>query len=188
MKMQTAIQMGRTPWIDIYKGFAILLVVFGHLRIAEGIYRFIYMFHMYAFFFIAGVTYRNRPEESVWKYIYSSVKRLYIPYLFYAFAWDVTELVMRAFLGTAVEFSFETVGLNVLSVLIGGDSFPSTASVGPAWFLCALLSVRVIYSLVSRISKNNSYIYIYIYISERFPYSRLCWHMFCKGRLFFRFA
>ena len=56
--------MNRRSDIDIAKGFALFLVVLGHVvTMHHTIFRWIYAFHMPAFFFLSGMTFR--PEKSI---------------------------------------------------------------------------------------------------------------------------
>lgn len=74
---------GRIQWLDIYKGIAIILVVIGHLEISDSLYKYIYMFHMYAFFFAAGITFKINKSDTFLQFLKKNISRLYIPYLFF---------------------------------------------------------------------------------------------------------
>ncbi|MEI3166670.1 MAG: acyltransferase family protein [Lachnospiraceae bacterium] len=53
--------------IDIAKGFALFLVVLGHVvTMHHTIFRWIYAFHMPAFFFLSGMTFRPEKYHPVW--------------------------------------------------------------------------------------------------------------------------
>ena len=41
----------RIAWVDVFKGIAIMCVVYGHIGF---VYNYVYQFHMAAFFFISG--------------------------------------------------------------------------------------------------------------------------------------
>lgn len=154
MKTATVV---RQTWIDIYKGIAIVLVVLGHLTIPKKLYIWIYLFHMYAFFFIAGVTYHYRETRSWWDYFCGSVKRLYVPYLCYGTVWNLI-LIIRAVHRGAVALSGRYLAADVLSLFLGGKLFYWVESTGPVWFLCALLFVRVTFDGIAKITKNNYFL------------------------------
>lgn len=139
----------RETWIDVYKGIAIMLVIIGHLKISTDLYRFIYAFHMYAFFFVSGMTYRKK-EQNYLQCVLTSVKRLYIPYLFFAFMWDFTNLLWVYGKDFYQHISIK----NVLGVAINYD-IVDTVSVGPAWFLCSMLVVKCIYDFWQRVLKRR---------------------------------
>lgn len=69
---------GRLLWVDILKGLLILSVVIGH---ATGKYnRYIYQFHIAAFFMVSGYT-ANYSRESLFVFIYNRFVRLMLPFL-----------------------------------------------------------------------------------------------------------
>lgn len=93
----------RIAWVDNWKGLLIFLVVLGHMSGAmshgydgftkvslEYIYKFIYIFHMPAFFFLAGLMWGEKKEFSWRSFAYKRAKRLLIPYLF----WGVISILI----------------------------------------------------------------------------------------------
>lgn len=168
----------RLLWIDIYKGIAIALVVLGHLSIPQKLYTWIYLFHMYAFFFIAGMTYHYRETRRWWDYVCYSVKRLYVPYLCYGAIWNLI-LVIRGVHSGAVTLSGRYLVADVLSLLFGGRLFPWVESTGPVWFLCALLFVRVTFDGIAKIVKNRQFLLLLFSIATFF----LAWII--RGKSYF---
>lgn len=49
----------RIKWIDVARAYAMLMVVYGHCDASSVIGRFIYLFHVPAFFFISGYVFNN---------------------------------------------------------------------------------------------------------------------------------
>ena len=152
-------QTDRQMWIDIYKVVSIILVIIGHLVIPQTLYNFIFSFHMYAFFFIAGVTFKVKKEQSLGSFVIENIKRLYIPYLFFAFAWDITNIVIESYLSKSLDWSIWEILKNIASVIIGKGIFESTASVGPSWFLLAFLVVRIVCWLLLKLSDNRIWVF-----------------------------
>lgn len=138
----------RKKWIDIYRGIAIMLVVLGHLDVPRPMYNFIFVFHMYAFFFISGVTYKTN-SSSYKETVIKNIKRLLVPYIIYAYMWDATSFAIRLYLHTQREITLQSVLRNVFSVIIGGGVIDSTADIGTAWFLYSMFFVRVSYEGLS---------------------------------------
>lgn len=108
----------RTVWIDAWKGMLILLVVFGHA--AGGIYHFaggharnvlgiafktIYLFHMPAFFFVAGYLWRRHDDRSLDACLKERIRRLVIPYLFWGFVSAFVFVALIVFAGIRVQGS-----------------------------------------------------------------------------------
>lgn len=66
----------RIEYIDILKGFGIILVVLGHVTLNSDLYHFIYAFHMPLFFIVSGMFLHDKQG-----FIRRQAKSLLIPYL-----------------------------------------------------------------------------------------------------------
>lgn len=66
----------RVEYIDILKGFGIILVVLGHVTLNSDLYHFIYAFHMPLFFIISGMFLHDKPG-----FIRKQAKSLFLPYI-----------------------------------------------------------------------------------------------------------
>ena len=144
----------RKEWIDIYKGIAILLVIIGHLNISPMLYRFIFSFHMYAFFFVSGFTYSEKKEQHIHTYIYNNFKKLVIPYFLFAFLWDISHLFILFYTTHTMDLSLDSIIKNILTVVLCG-TIKSNASIGPAWFLIALFVMRINFRFLIKLTHNN---------------------------------
>lgn len=113
------------------------------------------MFHMYAFFFAAGITFKINKSETFIQFLKKNISRLYIPYLFFAFMWDVTNMLIQVTHGNHYDFSISALSQNFVAVLIGRGIIYSNASIGPAWFLLCLLVVRIIFWSILKITNKN---------------------------------
>lgn len=76
-------QLQRLEWIDITKGFAIILMVFGHSSIPKSISNYIWSFHMPLFFIISGFLYNASKYKSPLSLIKKKI--LYTYYTLYFF-------------------------------------------------------------------------------------------------------
>lgn len=113
----------RESWIDSWKGILIFLVVLGHViggiryyvgesafAVLDHIYTFIYLFHMPAFFLLAGVlsslkfkslkfkVQGSRSEDSqIRSFVLRKLRRLLIPYFVWGFGSAVVFVVLSRF-------------------------------------------------------------------------------------------
>lgn len=72
----------RRTEIDVAKGFALFLVIFGHIvTMHHTLFRWIFAFHMPAFFFLSGMTFRPEKYPDYPAYIKDKGRRLLLPYL-----------------------------------------------------------------------------------------------------------
>lgn len=146
----------RITWIDLAKGYTILLVVFGHVIIGlfdANLYigqtqahlltavQAIYIFHMPVFFALSG--YFFQPTNS-WTSLWDTVKKrsisLGVPYI----AFCILLLVLFQIGGAALRSPIDWTAIFTIW----------KQPVGPSWFLYVLLIVMVMNSLVSLAIKD----------------------------------
>lgn len=77
-------QLQRLEWIDITKGFAIILMVFGHSSIPKSISNYIWSFHMPLFFIISGFLYNASKYKSPLSLSKKDIIHLLYPIFFLA--------------------------------------------------------------------------------------------------------
>ena len=131
----------RIEYIDTVKGFAIILMVFGHMKF-HNFNWFIYAFHMPLFFILSG--YFFNPDKSVC----NRVRKLLVPYLVTSVILIIIEiidsLVKNCLFHLDYHYNYNQVVDRIFAsfwgavkpVGIGEFLFPE---VGPIWFLLALM-------------------------------------------------
>ena len=73
----------RIEYIDIAKGFGILLVIAGHLFAYRGpISRWIFSFHMPLFFILSGICYKMNSSTILVEYKKKKCKQLLVPFCY----------------------------------------------------------------------------------------------------------
>lgn len=73
----------RIDWIDLSKGFAILLMVMGHTSIPLSLSKYIWSFHMPLFFFVSGMFLRKDIDSDICFFYKKKINSLLIPYVFF---------------------------------------------------------------------------------------------------------
>ena len=73
----------RNIWLDVAKGFVIILMVIGHSSIPKLLSDFIWSFHM-PFFFIASGFVMNFDKYTSKSYFHHSVQTLLVPFISYS--------------------------------------------------------------------------------------------------------
>ena len=71
----------RIEWIDVFKGFAIIMVVYGHILFNNKIVNLLYTIHLPMFMFISGYLFK---KENINVNVKRKVKKIIIPYLFFS--------------------------------------------------------------------------------------------------------
>lgn len=155
------VQHERKVWIDSFKSLGIILVVWGHLPISPYAYNFIYSFHMYAFFFISGILNKYKSGKTYSSIITKNIKQLYLPYLFFTLVWITFSSFISSlaliFSGRA-DFNLYEVAIyciKILATLIYGTDSYFQIHMGPAWFLITLITVKIIYEIMQKVTHNN---------------------------------
>ncbi len=120
--------------IDIAKGFALFLVVLGHVvTMHHTIFRWIYAFHMPAFFFLSGMTFRPEKYKTCLDYIKKRGRTLILPY----FAVTLTALAICT-IRPYYHLAIDEYGWKHILTWIFYYGQPQQIYVGQLWFLPAL--------------------------------------------------
>ena len=85
----------RIEWIDIYRGLAMVFVIFGHIA---GYYhivgRFVYLFHVPAFFFLSGYLFSDRKHFV--EFLWAKIRTLLLPFLLFSFTMILFNFIVHA--------------------------------------------------------------------------------------------
>lgn len=123
----------RLIYFDITKGFAIFLVVLGHIFNGSRFDRWISSFHMPLFFIISGclLKYNDYKNISLKEFIRKRINGLIIPYIYFSILNTILIFIINRFI-------IEDLIINILRVLVG-------QSVYALWFLPALFISEIIF-------------------------------------------
>ena len=98
----------RIEWIDVFKGFAIIMVVYGHILFNNKIVNLLYTIHLPMFMFISGYLFK---KENINVNVKRKAKKIIIPYLFFS----IIELIYFVF----IESKFRSIKLTPLQCIVG---------------------------------------------------------------------
>ena len=146
----------RIEWIDRAKSFCMFLVILGHCHIQESdsfITQFIYSFHMMLFFFLSGLLCKR---EFSYKAFEKDILYILVPYYIYGILYVLVGIIRSHI------YQPGNVIVGIWSLIIGKD-----ASIGPFWFLYALLICKLIFYLIKMLKKYNTLLY-YIFVAISF--------------------
>lgn len=129
----------RLTWIDIAKGFGILLVGLGHTRY-QGVWgaRWIYSFHMPLFFVMAGLCYDENRYPNFWSYFKRKCIALLYPYV--TLSLMVIALMSVLYMGSDPKCT----SFSMLHRMIGGNT------ISAFWFIPVLFECELLYYILSR--------------------------------------
>lgn len=148
--MTTQINATRISWIDMAKGYGILLVIFAHLDIASEIRTWIYSFHMPLFFFLSGYVFKEEYEPMI--FLKKKVKSIVIPYVCLGIPMVLFQLLKDFFKGT---LSLDN-GVHLVR------DFLLQRRLWTLWFIACLFCLNILFYIVRKLCKKE-------YILALFP-------------------
>lgn len=132
-------QKNRIIWIDIAKGFSIILVVLGHSGEFFGNH-YLAWFRMPLFFFLSGLLFKPIARTELLRWIGNKSIRMLIPY----FSFGLLILLVFTFIYDRDPF------VRFYNLLYGGIKL--TGEHGVFWFITCLLLTQIIFGLLSSLS------------------------------------
>lgn len=146
----------RIPWIDVYKGILIILVVVGH---ATGKFNFwIYQFHMAAFFLISGYL-SNIEEKNEIIFIVKKFLSILLPYFSLGIAGIIFNAILDCLGYHEILFGSDFIGIKnaIVQMALKGNMYVQYW--GTFWFFTTLFSVEILQIFLLRF--NNKKINLY---------------------------
>ena len=167
----------RIKWIDLCKGFAIVLVVLGHsYSSSNGLLTWINSFHMPLFFMISGFLfeYRERYKRTIQQVFLENIKSLLIPYYIYSILMTLFVLLLRTSGGKGFKDGF-VVGMKQILLLYGNS---------PVWFLSCLFLAEMVLLLLHRMRKEVRFFCIIICLIIGVGLQQNTWYIVLLCRVF----
>lgn len=135
----------RIPWIDVARGIGIILVVYGHSLSSHSFRYLIYAFHMPLFFFLSGLVFTYRKEQSLVAFLKKNAKAILLPYVIFA-------LISLGLWIIDKEPSQTEILKQFLSIFYGNGNNYLLAFNNILWFLPCLFLTRLGMYLINRVS------------------------------------
>lgn len=130
----------RKTELDVAKGIALFLVVYGHvLHVDSKVSYWIYMFHMPVFFFLSGMTFNPWKYENFCRFAKDKWKKRIIPYIMITVIGLIICLVWPAYRQPVLDRGWKYI---LTWIFFYGQ--PKELYVGQIWFLMALFMAEII--------------------------------------------
>lgn len=140
--------MKRNVAIDIAKGIGIITVVWAHLNIICPIKEEIYWFHMPLFFLLSGYFHHQKNNE-VLAFFKKKIKAYIRPYIFFSLFAEICFIVLYILTGQKDRiFVCPSIIIRPYGV------------VGPLWFFISIFWVNIMYFIICKYYKKESWIHI----------------------------
>jgi acyltransferase len=147
--MQTGIRkltQHRVSWIDICRGVAIILVLYGHLFNTDKQRYLIYAFHMPLFFFISGLVFKPTGNKTIKSVTIKYIKQLLIPYYLFALLTYVFAFVSQ----TWGNFNLGSIAFQLFGIIYGSGNDGMLGYNVVLWFLPCLFITKLCFALITR--------------------------------------
>jgi fucose 4-O-acetylase-like acetyltransferase len=141
----------RLPWLDLYKGLAILLVVLGHMNIPARASQLIYSFHVPLFFIASGYVMALGRQTSFRIFLARRWRTLLLPYFVFSLVGLVALLL---FLPQEGGFRY-TLTRSLLGILYGNGAVSPKTVLTPLWFLTCLFATELLFLGVQRLGRGR---------------------------------
>ena len=131
----------RLDWLDVAKGFGILLVIFAHTD--NSILRsLIYTFHVPLFFFLSGYVFSNKYDFKT--FLIKKIKAIVVPYFLYGIPMIICQI-----------FYFKSSGsMSPNSIMHLVKDFLVQNRMWTLWFIACLFWLNILFYWVERLCKT----------------------------------
>ena len=173
--------MERKRYLDVAKGIALILVIWGHAGMSiPGLGTAIIQFHMPLFFVVSGYLFKNTHERMKDR-IVKKAKRLLVPY----FIFSVVYLSLGVIKGFLLHQGVNVVELISLLFYLNGNVVRMGT---PMWFLPVLFFTDIIYTLIKKYESKYAIIICVVLAVAAFEWMPILpfgLRISCIGLLFF---
>ena len=121
----------RLEWVDIARGILIIFVCIGHGNTYWFFNKWIYSFHVSAFFILSGMLFKTNSGESFHVFLVKKSKRLLLPYVLLGAIYIIIKTVLTFY------FEQKIIILDLLKEFLLGRN------IGSSWFIIALFLIVI---------------------------------------------
>ncbi|MDD3304283.1 MAG: acyltransferase family protein [Clostridia bacterium] len=149
----------RIKWIDTLRAFSILLIVFGHIigysDKMQGIYKYIYSFHVPIFFTISGFLFSLKPVERYKEFTIKKLKRIILPYFIFGLLFLIPYFMLGNTVTNEINQNSSTGFFKSIIGIIWGSGYDDLLKQNaPLWFLPCLFIMYQLFYFINKI-KNK---------------------------------
>lgn len=157
----------RLSWIDVTRGIAILLIVFGHIIVhsehLKVLYKIIYSFHVMLFFMISG--YLVNSTYKFKEFFQKKFFRIIIPYFIFGLLFLIPYMLMGKIVQDDLNVSSSYDIWTMIKGLIYGNGNDAALKQNSAlWFLPALFTISIAYYWINKLKIYKKHPYILLLI------------------------
>lgn len=146
----------RIEWADAFRAIMILSIAYGHAALGGDLRKYVYSFHVAAFFFISGYFFKTS-DISFRQFAWKKFKSLMIPYYSFAVISILVFFPLGSFASDKLDVAIKSTDLlpNVLGMLWANGRTGYMKWNLPLWFIpCLFTTVLAAYPCVKWISEK----------------------------------
>lgn len=146
----------RIDWIDIAKGFGMLVIVLGHVLRVGYLKQFTYAFSVPFYLIISGLTYKYQDSK---EFIKKKFFKIMIPYYCFSIISILVYFVIGRYFQNLIHLNQDEIGFfnNVVSMLYGNSRYLNMEWNRPLWFLPTyFISINIVNILEKSIKNKRS--------------------------------
>lgn len=141
----------RILWIDVLRGIAMFLVVYGHTSQNAEIKKYIYAFHMPLFFIISGMTSAFQKSITTKEFMKKKMKTLLVPY----FLLNILMFPITYYNGNIGAVKKQTIYEYIIGILYSNNLGSYDAPANATWFITTLLLTEALFFFMRKCFKNE---------------------------------
>lgn len=147
----------RTPYIDVARGIALILVVWGHILSGSTFtFQWIFSFHMPIFFFLSGMCFHPEKFDTLGDFLKKKVKTRILPYFIIALLGFLICMCIPSYREPVLS---DGLGLQMLSLVYYAQ--PRNLYIGQSWFLIGLFFAELFAFFWYRFTKDKKLTFIF---------------------------
>lgn len=147
----------RTPYIDVARGIALILVVWGHILSGSTFtFQWIFSFHMPIFFFLSGMCFHPEKFDTLGDFLKKKVKTRILPYFVIALLGFLICMCIPSYREPVLS---DGLGLQMLSLVYYAQ--PRNLYIGQSWFLIGLFFAELFAFFWYRFTKDKKLTFIF---------------------------
>ena len=155
----------RIQWVDIAKGFFILFIVIGHVFSDGVLRRYVFSFHVPAFFFMSGYCFNACKNKK--DFVIGKIRTIVVPYIAFSLISILLFVLVASILPKLNEIMQCGILANIKCMLYGSSKPAIMKYNQPLWFLPCLFCVSIIAYTIETIGGEGTTVIKTYIVAER---------------------
>ncbi len=143
----------RIEWVDMLKGFGIILVMLGHAPFPEPLRIELYTFHMPLFFFLSGYVFSIKKYSNFKEFLIHKAKTLLLPLMVFSIFMTIVSTIFDILSKIGYSNLITNLNRNIFDIIFQARG---ETVVSALWFIGCIFFCQVIFYLILKIVKEDN--------------------------------